>query len=68
MPQESFGLNRFQVVAEGFIRAYRQGNETLTERLNFILDNFAAYKIDLARPYLNANSEDCYRTFMSEKG
>lgn len=60
IPQESFGMNRFQVVAEGLIDAWRQGHTSPSEREASILQSFSSYKIDLRYPYLNFGEEDCY--------
>ncbi|WP_026100063.1 T3SS effector HopA1 family protein [Fortiea contorta] len=58
--QESFGTHRCQIVADGLIMAWQQGNNTPDERIAAILQNFASQGITLQRPYLNPNSEDIY--------
>lgn len=58
--QESFGTNRCQIVANGLLNAWLQGNNTPTGRMASILRNFSLRSIKLARPYLNPNSEDIY--------
>jgi len=58
--QESFGMNRCQIVANGLLQAWQQGNESPEERMNAILEHFSLLGIELQRSYLNANSEDVY--------
>ncbi|MEH2205414.1 MAG: T3SS effector HopA1 family protein [Nostoc sp.] len=58
--QESFGMNRCQIVANGLLEAWYQGDELIEERMQSILRQFSCLEIDLQRPYLNANSEDIY--------
>jgi hypothetical protein len=59
-PQESFGMHRFQIVAEGLIRAWRHNITTPTERQQSILDSFATYGVRIDFPYLNPDTLDCY--------
>jgi hypothetical protein len=58
--KESFGTNRCQIIANGLVSAWEKGNDSSTEKIEAILHQFALYKIELQRPYLNANSEDIY--------
>jgi hypothetical protein len=58
--KESFGMNRFQVVAEGLINAWRQGHTSASARESSILQSFSHYKIDLNYPYLSFGEDDCY--------
>ncbi|MBW4614610.1 MAG: hypothetical protein KME21_15305 [Desmonostoc vinosum HA7617-LM4] len=58
--QESFGTNRCQVIANGLIEAWLNGNDTPDGRMVSILNHFSLHNIELQRPYLNANSEDIY--------
>jgi len=58
--QESFGTHRCQIVANGLIDCWEQGNNSPEIRLNSILQHFANQKIELQRPYLNPNSVDIY--------
>ncbi|WP_413171833.1 T3SS effector HopA1 family protein [Anabaena azotica] len=58
--QESFGTNRCQIIANGLIAAWQQGEHSPDERMASIFKQFASHKIQLQRPYLNANSEDIY--------
>jgi HopA1 effector protein family len=57
-PQENFGLNRYQIIAEGLLAAWRQQNHSPAERMSAIRQSFSAYSINLNYPYLNPDSED----------
>lgn len=57
---ESFGLNRCQIVANGLLAAWEQGNDTPEGRLQAIYEQFSLLNIDYQLPYLNANSADIY--------
>lgn len=59
-PQESFGLNRCQIVANALLEAWQKGNNSPQERMSTIQQHFARFSIDLQRPYLNPYSEDIY--------
>lgn len=59
--QESFGTNRCQVIANGLLAAWQQGDNSTEGRMRAILEQFSLLGIDLERPYLNANSEDVYQ-------
>ncbi|ARV61418.1 hypothetical protein BZZ01_24825 [Nostocales cyanobacterium HT-58-2] len=58
--QESFGMNRCQIVANGLLAAWHQGDDSPENRMAAIRQEFALYSIDIERPYLNADSEDTY--------
>lgn len=58
--QESFGMNRCQIVANGLLEAWHQGNDSPEKRVKAIFGQFSLLGIDLQRPYLNADSEDIY--------
>ncbi|MEA5618827.1 T3SS effector HopA1 family protein [Cronbergia sp. UHCC 0137] len=58
--QESFGTNRCQIIANGLINAWHQGNDTPEGRMMSIFQSFLSEGISLKYPYLNANSEDIY--------
>ncbi len=58
--QESFGMNRCQIVANGSLEAWQQGDDSLEARMQTILGQFSRLGIDLQRPYLNANSKNIY--------
>lgn len=59
---ESFGTHRCQIVANGLLVAWQQGNNTPETKMTSILQQFSAFKVQLQRPYLNADSEDIYTT------
>ncbi|MTJ47573.1 T3SS effector HopA1 family protein [Dolichospermum sp. UHCC 0259] len=59
--KESFGMNRCQIVANGLLKAWYQGDNSPAERMELILESFSILGIDVQRTYLNANSEDIYQ-------
>lgn len=58
--KESFGMNRCQILANGLLEAWHQGNNSPESRMQSILEQFSATGVELQRPYLNADSEDIY--------
>ncbi|GET36129.1 T3SS effector HopA1 family protein [Microseira wollei] len=58
--QESFGMNRCQILANGLLEAWHQGDNLPETRMKAILAQFSLLGIDLHGVYLNANSEDIY--------
>jgi len=58
--QESFGINRCQIVANGLLEAWHQGDNFPQRKMTSILQQFSLLEIDLQRAYLNGNSEDIY--------
>ena len=58
--QESFGMNRCQIIVNGLLDAYQKGDNSPGCRMTSILQQFSLLGIELNRPYLNANSEDIY--------
>ncbi len=63
--QESFGMNRCQIVANGLLEVWHQGDDSTEGRMKAILGQFSMLGIDLKRVYLNANSEDIYNSLIS---
>jgi hypothetical protein len=61
--QESFGMNRCQMVANGLLEAWHQGDNSPEVRMNTILEQLSVLGIKLQHPYLNAESEDIYTPF-----
>ncbi|MEH2308236.1 T3SS effector HopA1 family protein [Nostoc sp.] len=61
--QESFGMNRCQIVANGLLTAWYQGDDSPEGRMQAIHEQFSLLGINLQRAYLNANSEDIYQLF-----
>ncbi|MBW4632885.1 MAG: hypothetical protein KME30_13610 [Iphinoe sp. HA4291-MV1] len=59
-PQESFGMNRCQIVANALLEVWQQDNDSTEERMKAIHLHFTRLGIDLQRPYLNPCSEDIY--------
>ncbi|WP_016950293.1 T3SS effector HopA1 family protein [Anabaena sp. PCC 7108] len=59
--QESFGLNRCQIVANALLEAWEKGKNAIEERMQIINEHFAQHLIDVHRPYLNPASEDIYQ-------
>ncbi len=58
--QESFGMNRCQIVANGLLEAWHSLNDSPQGRMTSILKHFSLLGIELLRSYLNANSLDIY--------
>jgi hypothetical protein len=59
--QESFGMNRCQIVANGLLKAWYQGDDSPEGRMQAIHEQFSLAGIDLQSVYLNANSENIYQ-------
>lgn len=55
-----FGLHRCQLIAQGLLNAWENGDETPEQRLSCIYEQFAQNNINLKFPYLNSNSIDIY--------
>jgi hypothetical protein len=60
-PQESFGMNRCQIVANALLESWQKGKNALEERIELINQHFARNLIDVQHPYLNPASEDIYQ-------
>ncbi|AKG22310.1 T3SS effector HopA1 family protein [Calothrix sp. 336/3] len=60
-PQETFGINRCQIVANALFEAWQQGNNSSSEKIELIEQHFAWLDIDLHHPYLNPSSPDIYQ-------
>ncbi|TCP58183.1 lanthionine synthetase-like protein [Tumebacillus sp. BK434] len=58
--QESFGMNRCRLLAEGLLLAYEQGKRTVDERMQTVRERFLQDGILLEAPYLNPGSGDIY--------
>lgn len=58
--QESFGMNRCQIIANGLLNAWDTGDDSAGNKIDKIIEQFSLLGIDFNRPYLNANSEDIY--------
>jgi hypothetical protein len=60
-PQESFGMNRCQIVANALLESWQKGKNALEERIEVINQHFVQHLIDVQHPYLNPASEDVYQ-------
>ncbi|MBE8988321.1 T3SS effector HopA1 family protein [Nostoc sp. LEGE 12450] len=58
--QESFGMNRCQIVANGLLTAWYQEDNSIEGRMKAILEQFSSLGIELQSSYLNVNSKDIY--------
>lgn len=58
--KESFGTHRCQIVANGLLEPWQNGDDSPDSRMASITKNFSLLGIDLSRSYLNANSQDVY--------
>jgi HopA1 effector protein family len=58
--QESFGMNRCQIVANGLLEAWQNGKNAFDQRMYAINSHFNRHLVDVQRPYLNPRSEDIY--------
>ncbi|MBP5974369.1 hypothetical protein HW132_16925 [Brasilonema sp. CT11] len=58
--QESFGMNRCQIIANGLLEAWHSLDNSPQGRMTFILKQFSQVGVELLRSYLNANSVDIY--------
>ncbi|MEZ4522414.1 MAG: T3SS effector HopA1 family protein [Thermomicrobiales bacterium] len=50
---DSFGMHRCRLLAEGLVRGWEQGAETVEDRLAVVIETFEEAGIDPERPYLN---------------
>lgn len=58
--QESFGMNRCQLVANGLLNAHLEGRHSPEQRWDAIAAQFDSLGVKMEQPYLNATTEDCY--------
>lgn len=59
---ESFGMNRCQIIANGLLKAKQTGCDSPQTRMNAVLQQFSFLGLDWQKAYLNANSEDLYKS------
>ncbi len=57
---ESFGMHRCRLLADGIVRGWEQGAQTVEERLAIVVERLAEAGVDIDRPYLNPGSTDDY--------
>lgn len=60
MNEESFGINRCQIVTNALIEAWEKGLKSTEEKVAAIVNQFALMGIEVEKPYLNPNSSDLY--------
>lgn len=58
--EESFGMNRCQIIANGLLEACHSLDDSPQGRMTSILKQFSLVGVELLRSYLNANSLDMY--------
>ena len=58
--QESFGMARCRLLAEGLWHAFSEGQSTTEDRVERVRRHFAAVGTSLERPYLNFAAVDSY--------
>jgi len=58
--QESFGMSRCRLLAEGLWHAFCEGRSSVADRLERVRQHFLANGTSLERPYLNLASIDSY--------
>ncbi|MGD1872871.1 MAG: T3SS effector HopA1 family protein [Mastigocoleus sp.] len=58
--QESFGMNRCQIIANALLEAWYENIDSPSIRVNLIREHFERMGIDLQYPYLNPDSTDTY--------
>lgn len=58
---ESFGMHCCRLLAEALVESWETGRHTTDERLATAARHFGQQNLDLARPYLRADSFDRYR-------
>jgi hypothetical protein len=56
--QEDFGLNRCQILANGLLAAYQQGEHSSEIKMVMILNQIYEHGVDLNFPHLDNDSED----------
>ena len=58
--QESFGMNRCQIIANGLLEAWYQDKKSSDDKMQSIFEQFSSSGIDSNHTYLNANSKNIY--------
>ena len=58
--QESFGMSRCRMLAQGLWNAHQKGARDVAARLKLVEEEFARNRVSLDRPYLNAGSVEGY--------
>lgn len=65
--QESFGLNRCRLLAEGLIAAHAAGLDDAPARLTQVIAAFESAGVSLDRPHLNPGSTAGYRIYSLQR-
>jgi hypothetical protein len=60
--QESFGMNRCQIVANSLLESFQQGQNSYSDKMDEIMSRFALADIGLQHPHINSGSKDIYYT------
>jgi hypothetical protein len=60
----SFGIYRCELVAEGLVSAFYNGQNSATDRLTQIATAWDKAQIDREQPYLNRSATDCYEIYV----
>lgn len=60
---ESFGQSRCRLLADAVIRAYEHGKKSVDDRMQVVIDRYAAEGVSLARPFLCYGGQDSYMPF-----
>ncbi|MDF5706651.1 MAG: T3SS effector HopA1 family protein [Nostoc sp. S4] len=58
--QESFGMNRCQIIANALLEAWNQGDDSPQAKMKAIFQHFSLLQLDWQYAYLNAKSNDIY--------
>ncbi len=64
---QSFGMHRCQLLAEGIVDAWSQGSQSTADRLQAVKERFASAGLDFERPYLNPHSADLFAAEMADE-
>ena len=59
--QESFGLNRCQIVANALLEMHQQNESSVDARVEAMFEHFKLMGLDWTKPHLNSSSEDIFR-------
>lgn len=62
--RESFGMNRCQIIANGLLSSIERGDNSTTDRMAAILEQFNSVGISLEQPHLNSDSSDIYEVII----
>jgi hypothetical protein len=67
MSDESFGMHRCRLIAEGIVDAWLEGRQDVEARQRAVERRFISEGLILALPYLNPGSEDIYSLTPAEE-